>query len=328
MTSSYTNLGIELMVTGANSGTWGSKTNTNLEIVEQIQGYVNKSIAGGAQTTDLAIADGSTSSSDARNLIIELSGTITGNQVVTVPDGIEKSYIVYNNTSGAFTVEFKTFSGTGTTFSTTDKGIKIVYSNGTNIIDAAFTEVSSDISPQLSGDLDLNSNDITGTGNINTTGNIDITGNIDTTGNIDITGTLTADNDVQADSIGVGTAPSGTTGQIRATDDITAFYSSDAMLKEDIINIPNPLEALKKLNGVLFNWKDEWIKKQGGEDGYFVRKKDVGVIAQEVEKVLPEAVAQRKDGIKAVKYDRLTCLLIEAVKVLSDKVEKLNKENK
>ena len=96
MTSSYTNLGIELMVTGANSGTWGSKTNTNLEIVEQIQGYVNKSIAGGAQTTDLAIADGSTSSSDARNLIIELSGTITGNQVVTVPDGIEKSYIVFN----------------------------------------------------------------------------------------------------------------------------------------------------------------------------------------------------------------------------------------
>ena len=135
MTSSYTNLGIELMVTGANAGTWGTKTNTNLEIVEQIQGYVNKSIAGGAQTTDLAIADGSTTSSDARNLIIELSGTITGNQVVTVPDGIEKSYIVYNNTTGAFTVEFKTASGTGPTFSTTNKGIKIVYSNSTDIID-------------------------------------------------------------------------------------------------------------------------------------------------------------------------------------------------
>ena len=135
MTSSYTNLGIELMVTGANAGTWGTKTNTNLEIVEQIQGYVNKSIAGGAQTTALLIADGSTASSDARNLIIELSGTITGNQVVTVPDSIEKSYIVYNNTTGAFTVEFKTASGTGPTFSTTNKGIKIVYSNGINIID-------------------------------------------------------------------------------------------------------------------------------------------------------------------------------------------------
>jgi|SRR5210317_88133 len=135
MSSTYTDLGIELMVTGANDGTWGTKTNTNLEIINQIQGYVNKSIAGGAQTTDLLIADGSTSSSDARNLIIELSGTITGNQIVTVPDSIEKSYIVYNNTTGAFTVEFKTESGTGPTFSTTDKGVKILYSNGTNIID-------------------------------------------------------------------------------------------------------------------------------------------------------------------------------------------------
>jgi len=135
MSSTYTDLGIELMVTGANDGTWGTKTNTNLEIINQMQGYVDKSIAGGAQTTALLIADGSTSSSDARNLIIELSGTITGNQIVTVPDSIEKSYIVYNNTSGAFTVEFKTASGTGPTFSTTDKGVKILYSNGTNIID-------------------------------------------------------------------------------------------------------------------------------------------------------------------------------------------------
>ena len=123
------------MVTCENAGTWGTKTNTNLEIINQMQGYVNKNIAGGAQTTTLLIADGATSSSDARNLIIELSGTITGNQIVTVPDSIEKSYIVYNNTTGAFTVEFKTAGGTGPTFSTTDKGIKILYSNGTNIID-------------------------------------------------------------------------------------------------------------------------------------------------------------------------------------------------
>ena len=70
------------------------------------------------------------------------------------------------------------------------------------------------------------------------------------------------------------------------------------------------------------------MDKRGGEDGYFVRKKDVGVIAQEVEKVLPEAVAQRPNGIKAVKYDRLTCLLIEAVKKLSAQVDSLtNKES-
>ena len=160
MSSTYTDLGIELMVTGANDGTWGTKTNTNLEIINQIQGYVNKSIAGGAQTTALLIADGSTSSSDARNLIIELSGTITGNQIVTVPNGIEKSYIVNNNTSGAFTVEFKTASGTGVTFSTTDKGIKIVYSDGTNIVEVTSTDLGNITTGTIT------SGQITATGNI------------------------------------------------------------------------------------------------------------------------------------------------------------------
>jgi len=136
MASSYsTTLGLELMVTGEKSGTWGDITNTNLNIVEQSQGYLSKSIAGGAQTTALTITDGATTSSDARNLIIELTGTITGNQIVTVPDGIEKQYIVYNNTTGAFTVQFKTASGTGPTFTATDKGYKIVYTDGTDIVE-------------------------------------------------------------------------------------------------------------------------------------------------------------------------------------------------
>jgi hypothetical protein len=162
MSSTYTDLGIELMVTGANDGTWGTKTNTNLEIINQMQGYVNKSIAGGEQTTALLIADGSTSSSDARNLIIELSGTITGNQIVTVPDSIEKSYIVYNNTSGAFTVEFKTASGTGSTFSTTDKGVKILWSDGTNVVDA--TTLLTTLGNITTGTI--TSGEITATGNI------------------------------------------------------------------------------------------------------------------------------------------------------------------
>jgi hypothetical protein len=141
MPSSYTDLGIELMVTGENSGTWGDKTNTNLNIINQAAaGYQAISIAGGANTTVLDITDGSSdltgNTNAARNLIIELTGTITGNQVVTVPDSVEKSYIIKNNTTGAFTVEFKTASGTGTTFSaTTDKGIKFLYADGTNVID-------------------------------------------------------------------------------------------------------------------------------------------------------------------------------------------------
>lgn len=135
MASSYsTDLKLELMVTGENSGTWGDKTNTNLNLVQQaIAGYEAVSIAGGAQTTALAMTNATLS--NARNAVIKLTGTITGNQVVTIPDAIEKTYIIQNGTSGAFTVEFKTVSGTGTTFSATDKGTKVLFSDGTNVVD-------------------------------------------------------------------------------------------------------------------------------------------------------------------------------------------------
>jgi hypothetical protein len=135
MASSYsTDLKLELMVTGENAGTWGTKTNTNLELLQQaIAGYQDVSIAGGAQTTALVMTNATLS--NARNAVVKFSGTITGNQIVTIPDGIEKTYIVENGTSGAFTVQLKTVSGTGPIFSTVDKGIKFVYSNGTNVID-------------------------------------------------------------------------------------------------------------------------------------------------------------------------------------------------
>jgi hypothetical protein len=135
MPSSYsTDLKLELMVTGEQAGLWGDITNTNLNLLQQaIAGYQAVSIAGGAQTTALAMTNATIS--NARNAVIELTGVITGNQVVTIPDSIEKTYIIYNNTSGAFTVQFKTVSGTGVTFGTTDKSTKVLYSNGTNIVD-------------------------------------------------------------------------------------------------------------------------------------------------------------------------------------------------
>ena len=143
MASSYsTDLKIELMVTGENAGTWGDKTNDNLNVIQQaIAGYGEQSIAGSAQTTALTIANSPTLSV-ARNIVIKLTGTITGNQIVTVPSGIEKTWIVSNGTTGAFTVEFKTSGGTGTTWSTTDKGIKILYSDGTNINAVDITTLS------------------------------------------------------------------------------------------------------------------------------------------------------------------------------------------
>ena len=143
MASSYsTDLKIELMVTGENAGTWGDKTNDNLNVIQQaIAGYGEQSIAGSAQTTALTIANSPTLSV-ARNIVIKLTGTITGNQIVTVPSGIEKTWIVSNGTTGAFTVEFKTSGGTGTTWSATDKAIKILYSDGTNINAVDITTLS------------------------------------------------------------------------------------------------------------------------------------------------------------------------------------------
>jgi len=155
MASSYsTDLKIELMVTGEKAGLWGDITNTNLNLVQQaIAGVEAISIAGGAQTTTLVMTDGALS--NARNAVIKLTGAITGNQIVTVPNSIEKTYIVQNSTTGAFTVEFKTVSGTGVTFATTNKGFKIVYSDGTNIVEVELSSVN----PIIEKILDTNGNE-------------------------------------------------------------------------------------------------------------------------------------------------------------------------
>jgi len=143
MASTFTDLGIEIMATGENAGTWGDKTNTNLTIVNTaVAGYVEQAVTNGG-TLALTITDGAATAT-AQNAVIKLTGTITGNSIVTVPDSIEKTFIVNNGTSGAYTVQFKTVSGTGVTFSTTDKGTKFVYTDGTNI-----NEISSSASETL-----------------------------------------------------------------------------------------------------------------------------------------------------------------------------------
>ena len=137
MASTYTPLGIEKMATGENSGTWGDKTNNNLDLIEQLTGgFKQVSIAGGAQTTDLDVVDGNTTGT-AQARMIEFTGTITGNQIVTIPLDVETFYFLRNSTTGSFTVEFKYVSGSGTssTFATDDKGDKLLFAaadDGTN----------------------------------------------------------------------------------------------------------------------------------------------------------------------------------------------------
>ena len=149
---------------------------------------------------------------------------------------------------------------------------------------------------------------------------IDVNGKVDASGSIEGVG-ATITGSTELTSLGVGTAASGTTGEIRATNEITAYYASDIALKENITTIDNALDIVNSLQGVKFDWKDEYIKSRGGEDGYFVRKHDTGIIAQDIEKVLPEIVAQRADGYKGVKYEKLMGLVIQAIKELSKKMD-------
>ena len=137
MASTYTPLGVELQATGENAGTWGTKTNTNLQIIEQISGgYTTQSIAGGAQTTALSVSDGSTGAVLSHRMI-EFTGTITGNQIVTIPIDVQTFYFLRNSTSGSYTVQFKYASGSGDsfTFAAGDKGDALVFAtanDGTN----------------------------------------------------------------------------------------------------------------------------------------------------------------------------------------------------
>ena len=154
--STSANLKLTVQATGENSGTWGQITNTNLLILEQaIGGYDAVGVTSGATLT---FSNGALS--NGKNQVLKLTGTISGAVNVVIPDSVEKTYVIENATIGAFTVTVKTTSGTGVTWAATDKGTKMVYSDGTNVVDTAFTDLSSDITPQLSGVLDTNGNDI------------------------------------------------------------------------------------------------------------------------------------------------------------------------
>jgi hypothetical protein len=123
--------------------------------------------------------------------------------------------------------------------------------------------------------------------------------------------------------LGVGTDSTGSTaGEVRAADEVTAYYASDERLKENITTIEDALDKVNAIRGVEFDWKADHIKKRGGEDGYFVRKHDVGILAQDVKKVCPEVVAEKEDGTLGVKYEKLIGLLVQAINELSAKVNK------
>lgn len=115
----------------------------------------------------------------------------------------------------------------------------------------------------------------------------------------------------------VGTADTVQFAEVRATGDVIAAYSSDKRLKDNIKPIENALDKVNNLGGYEFDWNKE-------QDTY--RGHDIGVVAQEVEDMFPELVVTRANGFKAVRYEKLVAVLIQATKELSAKVKEL--ENK
>ena len=162
MASTYTPLGVELQATGENAGTWGTKTNTNLQIIEQISGgYTAQAVSDSGDTT-LSVSDGSTGATLSHR-VIEFTGSLTASRNVTIPLDVQNFYFLKNATSGSQNVVFKYVTGTGTSATVANGKTVIAYAkadDGTNpnisTISLA-SDLVDDTSPQLGGDLDTNS---------------------------------------------------------------------------------------------------------------------------------------------------------------------------
>ena len=111
------------------------------------------------------------------------------------------------------------------------------------------------------------------------------------------------------------------TGTLRVTGDVIAYYSSDKRLKNNITPILNPMEKISKISGNTFEWNNN-------QDTYEEGTKDIGLIAQEVEEILPELVQTKDDGYKAVKYEKMIALLIEGMKEMQAEIDELKQKVK
>jgi hypothetical protein len=382
------------MVTGENSTSWGTVTNTNLgtALEEAVTGSV--SVAFSSANVTLTLTDTNATQS-ARNLRLNLTGTATAGYNLVLGSGcqINKPYIINNGTDGTITV--KNTAGTG--IAVPAGKTMWVYNNGTNVVDVSthltsltlasalpiasggtgantaatartalgattvggnmftLTNPSAITFPQFNADNTVTALDAAafrtaiGAGSAVSVSSISfgstgLTPATATNGAVTVAGTLAvasggtgatgavtaatnlglgAGSNVQHGSLGVGVPASGTSGEIRASNNVTAYYSSDARLKENVHPIQNALGIVAAVGGKTFDWTQEYIAERGGEDGYFVTKSDFGVIAQDVQAVFPIAVRERGDGTLAVDYEKLVAVAFQAIAELRAEVEAL-----
>lgn len=278
-------------------------------------------VGGVGGTIGGVIPDGST-------ITINSNGVISANENGTVKSITASTGIVCNPTTitstgtvGLLTASTTQLGGVmvdGTTIAINGSGVISALQNGTVTSIAGGTGIAcSPATITSTGSINLLTASTTQLGGVKVDGS---TITINGSGVISAV-TVTPSTNLQVNSLGVGVAPSGAAGEIRATNNITAFYSSDERLKENFELIEDPLEKAKMIRGYFFDWTQQFIDDHGGEDGVFIRKHNVGVKAQEVQEALPEVVTERSDGYLAVRYEMLIPLLFECINALVERIE-------
>jgi hypothetical protein len=286
----------------ANAST--ARTNLGVEIGSDVQAYnaTLGTVAGGTYTGDDSITTVGTIGTGTWQGTAISTTYLDGQSGTNTGDESNASTTVKGIVELATTTE--TTTGTDTTRAVTPDGLKDGYQGSTNVttVGTIGTGVWNGTTI-TSAYLDADTAHLSGTQTFsgaktfsNTTASTS-----KTTGAVIVTG-----------GVGIG-------GTLNVGGDVVAYASSDERLKDDIQPIKNPIEKINSISGNSFVWND---KKQDIYKG-----KDYGVIAQEIEKILPELVDTRDDGYKAVKYDKLISLLIEGIKELSSEVNKLKEKN-
>ena len=370
------NLRLREMGTGDESGTWGTRTNENLELIGEAFGYGTESISGTTHTT--TIANGATD--PGRAMYLKYTGSLSSACTITLaPNTVSKLWFIENATSGAQNIVISQGSGSNVTIP--NGKTKLVYSDGAGssaaIVDGLdkidlgtsatnngstigdVTASSTTAFTNKTFDADASGNSLTNVedANIKSGAQIDATKIADgsvTSAEFQYINTLSSNAQTQIDAKLNSALPTGAwissadgrerlyftansstqikydnslslmnnsntttatidnSGNFTATGNVGAY--SDMALKEDIYQIENALDKVKKLRGVHFTKKSN-------------KSKEIGVVANEVEKVVPELVDEHEDKelgiVKTMKYANTVGLLIEAVKDLSKQVEEL-----
>ena len=329
----YTNnLRLKEIATGDESGTWGTSTNTNLELIGEALGFGTEAITTNADTHTTTIADGS--ADEGRAMYIKYTGTLDSACTITIgPNTLKRVHMIENATSGSQNIIISQGSGASITIGPGDT--KVVYLDGAGsgaaVVDA-FVDLdlsggsvnvstvktnSGDMTFDSAGDIIL---DADGADLIFKDGGTAIAHLTNSSSDFVIE-TKVQDKDfiIKGDDGGSGitalTIDMSSAGAATFNNDVTAF--SDKRLKTDISPIENALEKVMQMQGVYY-------KRNDVENA----RTQVGVLAQDMEGIVPEVVLTADDEMqtKSVDYGKLTAVLMEAVKQLSNEVTHLKQQ--